>query len=40
VVFPALWRRIPSLRLAVDESELDFLRDEAIYGLRSLPVRW
>jgi hypothetical protein len=40
IVFPALFRRIPSLRLAVPEEELSFNFDAFVYGLRSLPLTW
>ncbi|WP_143121724.1 cytochrome P450, partial [Saccharopolyspora antimicrobica] len=40
VVFPALLRRIPTLRLAVPAEELRYKLDEGIFGLLSLPVTW
>jgi cytochrome P450 len=40
IVFPALFRRLPSLRLAVPEEELRFNFDAFVYGLRSLPLTW
>jgi cytochrome P450 len=35
-----LWRRLPNLRLSVPPTELSFLDDMLIYGLRGLPVAW
>jgi cytochrome P450 len=40
VVHGTLWRRIPSLRLAVAFEEVEFRDDGAVYGLRALPVEW
>ena len=40
VVFSTLFRRIPSLRLAVDPSELRFKHDSQAYGIYELPVAW
>ncbi|WP_427918887.1 cytochrome P450 [Streptomyces sp. cg40] len=41
VVYGTLYRRIPSLQLAVDFSELQFRRDDALaYGIQELPVTW
>lgn len=40
VVFSTLFRRIPSLRLAVDPSELRFKEDSQAYGIYELPVAW
>jgi cytochrome P450 len=38
--YPALVRRFPRLRLAVDQSELNFRKLSIVYGVESLPVRW
>ncbi|MFD5086806.1 cytochrome P450 [Kitasatospora sp. NPDC058201] len=40
IALATLFRRLPGLRLAVPESELDFRTEAVIYGLRSLPVSW
>ncbi|MFR9732053.1 cytochrome P450 [Saccharopolyspora sp. MS10] len=40
IVFDALFRRIPGLRLAAPRAELPFKDDAVIYGLYSLPVDW
>ncbi|QKV94247.1 cytochrome P450 [Streptomyces sp. NA02950] len=40
VAWPRLFERIPGLRLAVAEDELDFKSETAVYGLKSLPVTW
>ena len=40
VVFSTLFRRIPTLRLAVDPSELRFKHDSQAYGIYELPVAW
>jgi cytochrome P450 len=40
IVFDTLFRRIPSLRLAVDVDDLPFKEDASIYGLYRLPVTW
>jgi cytochrome P450 len=40
VVFRTLFERIPNLRLAVQEDEMDFAFDAHAYGLHSLPVTW
>ncbi|MGW3291784.1 cytochrome P450 [Streptomyces sp. NPDC001002] len=40
VVFSTLFRRIPTLRLAVDVSELKFKEDSQAYGIYELPVTW
>jgi cytochrome P450 len=40
VVYGTLYRRIPSLRLAADRSELPFKHDALIYGVYELPVTW
>jgi cytochrome P450 len=38
--YPALVRRFPRLRLAVDPGELTFRKLSIVYGVASLPVRW
>lgn len=40
VVFSTLFRRIPTLRLAADVSELRFKEDSQAYGIYELPVTW
>ncbi|WP_275101305.1 cytochrome P450 [Nocardiopsis dassonvillei] len=40
VVFSTLYRRIPTLRLAVPFEEVEFAFEGVAYGLRSLPVTW
>lgn len=40
IAFPALFRRLPGLQLAVPFSELPFKSDSQIYGLHELPVTW
>ena len=40
VVFSTLFRRVPTLRLAVDPSELRFKEDSQAYGIYELPVTW
>jgi cytochrome P450 len=40
IVFKALLKRIPTLRLAVPIENLSFKDDELIYGLEALPVTW
>ena len=40
IAFPALLRRFPGLRLAVDDNEVEFRSFHVVYGLRSLPVAW
>jgi cytochrome P450 len=40
VVFGALLRRMPTLRLAVPFAELDFKNDQSITGVTRLPVTW
>ncbi|MEU9455145.1 cytochrome P450 [Streptomyces sp. NPDC048277] len=41
VVFGTLYRRIPTLRLAVDRDQLDFRPADALaYGISELPVTW
>ncbi|WP_214411199.1 cytochrome P450 [Sphaerisporangium fuscum] len=40
IAYRALFRRFPSLRLAVPDDRLSFLHTMPIYGVRSLPVTW
>jgi cytochrome P450 len=40
VVFSTLFRRIPTLRLAADVSELKFKEDSQAYGIYELPITW
>ncbi|MFI7246522.1 cytochrome P450 [Streptomyces qinglanensis] len=40
VVFAALLRRMPTLRLAVPLAKLDFKSDQSITGVKRLPVTW
>jgi hypothetical protein len=40
VVHGTLWRRIPTLRLAVPFDEVRFKDDGSVYGLHALPVTW
>ncbi|HWD00893.1 MAG TPA: cytochrome P450 [Amycolatopsis sp.] len=40
VVYSTLYRRIPTLALAVALEELDFKNDMLVYGVHSLPVTW
>jgi cytochrome P450 len=40
IAFDTLFRRVPTLRVAVPMSELDFKDDAGVYGLHSLPVTW
>ncbi|GAA3153506.1 MULTISPECIES: cytochrome P450 [Nonomuraea] len=40
VAFPALFARLPSLRLAVPAAEVPLRTDMAIYGVHRLPVAW
>lgn len=40
VVFSTLFRRIPTLRLAVPLEELKFKEDSQAYGIYELPVAW
>jgi cytochrome P450 len=40
VVYPALLRRIPTLRLATDLDKIPFKYDSVIYGVYELPVTW
>lgn len=40
VVYPTLFRRIPTLQLAVPFEELRFKHDSLAYGIEELPVSW
>jgi cytochrome P450 len=40
IAFPALFRRMPDLQVAVPFDELPFKYDSQIYGLHELPVSW
>jgi cytochrome P450 len=40
VVYGTLYRRIPTLRLAVPIEEISFKDDMAVYGVNALPVTW
>ena len=40
VLFEALLRRMPKLRLAVPFEQLEFKTDSLMYGVRALPVAW
>jgi hypothetical protein len=40
VVYGTLYRRIPTLRLAVPAEEIPFKHDSAVYGAYELPVTW
>ncbi|MQY28026.1 cytochrome P450 [Nocardia aurantia] len=40
IVFGTLYRRLPTLRLAVPFDSLEFARETVVYGVRSLPVEW
>ncbi|AJE44353.1 cytochrome P450 [Streptomyces nodosus] len=40
VVYPTLFRRIPTLRAAVPLQDVKFKYDAVIYGLHELPVTW
>ncbi|AUT72405.1 cytochrome P450 [Paraburkholderia hospita] len=40
VVFETLFKRLPSLRLAVPFDELEFKRNGNVFGLIALPVEW
>jgi cytochrome P450 len=40
IVLPTLFRRIPTLRLAVPVDELPFKHDTLAYGVYELPVTW
>jgi cytochrome P450 len=40
VVYGTLYRRIPTLRLAVDPAEIPLKHDGGVYGVYELPVTW
>ena len=40
IVFDALFRRIPDLRLAVEPGDIPFKEESAIYGIHELMVTW
>lgn len=40
VVHATLWKRIPTLRLAVPREELVFDESASVFGIESLPVTW
>ncbi|MEV6979090.1 cytochrome P450 [Kitasatospora sp. NPDC093806] len=40
IALATLFRRLPGLRLAVPEEELEFRTEALVYGPRSLPVTW
>ncbi|MFE0150232.1 cytochrome P450 [Nonomuraea sp. NPDC059007] len=40
IVFDSLFRRIPTLRLAVPTEEIAFKTDAVVYGVHELPVTW
>jgi cytochrome P450 len=40
VVYGTLYRRIPSLALAVDPAQIPFKHDGVVYGVYELPVTW
>ncbi|MBF6546060.1 cytochrome P450 [Nocardia brasiliensis] len=40
VVYRTLYRRIPTLRLAVALDDLEFKHDMVVYGVHELPVTW
>ncbi len=40
VVYSTLYRRIPTLKLAVDPDEIPFKHDGNVYGVYELPVTW
>jgi cytochrome P450 len=40
VVYGTLYRRIPTLRLAVDLDQIPFKHDASVYGVYELPVTW
>jgi hypothetical protein len=40
VVYGTLYRRIPTLRLAVDLDQVPFKDDSTVYGVYELPVSW
>jgi hypothetical protein len=40
IAFATLWRRIPSLKLAVPFEALSFREEGVVYGVRKVPVTW
>lgn len=40
VIYPTLFRRIPTLRAAADVERIPFKYDSVIYGIHELPVTW
>jgi len=40
VVYSTLYRRIPTLKLAIPLKEVQFKQDMVVYGVHSLPVTW
>ncbi|QKV96730.1 cytochrome P450 [Streptomyces sp. NA02950] len=40
VVYSTLYRRVPTLRLAADPTELPYKHDSIVYGVHELPVAW
>jgi cytochrome P450 len=40
IAFGTLWKRIPTLKLAVASETLQFREEGVVYGVRSLPVTW
>ena len=40
IVYGTLYRRLPTLRLAVGLAQIDFKQDMLVYGVRRLPVEW
>jgi cytochrome P450 len=40
IALSALFRRLPTLRLAVPEDQLRFQNEQEIYGIEELPVTW
>ncbi|HTE62798.1 MAG TPA: cytochrome P450, partial [Solirubrobacteraceae bacterium] len=40
VVYSTLYRRIPTLRLAVALDQIAFKHDSLVYGVYALPVTW
>ena len=39
-MYGTLYRRIPTLRLAVGMDEIPFKHDGSVYGVYELPVTW
>jgi cytochrome P450 len=40
IVYGTLYRRLPTLRLAVGLDQIDFKQDMLVYGVHRLPVEW